>query len=330
MVALLAKQHLLPSSIWLLGRIADAQLFTEIGLVTKGYSDIERVVTLLPSSVAVHQSAEQYFNVRAADRLVLLDEGGGLHEALPTAFGSLSAGMEQTTSGLRTTWKCPMVLVCRSAAKLFFEFQVIARGIMRKLQSLQLLTGASIGVIGLGALGSEIARILLDRGILTLGSEIGPVPPDLKAISVPLEELVRSCNVILGCTGVDVLQGTEIGSIGGHKVFASCSSNDVEFRSVLVRLPDRTRFGSAKGVIGDTDCTVLNGGFPINFDRRTEWEAFDEIVLTRELCLAGLVQANNSIGGEARGLMLDPSNSGSLLSGLSACRTVQRIVSQRG
>ena len=200
-----------------------------------------------------------------------------------------------------------MVLVRRSAAKLLFESQIIARGIIRKLESLELLGGAGVGVIGLGALGSEVARALLNCGIQMLGTEVGPVLSDLSAVSVPMEELMRHCNVILGCTGVDVLQSADIGSLGGRKTFASCSSNDVEFRSILLRLPENSRFGSAKGVIGRTDCTVLNGGFPINFDRETEWETFDEIVLTRELCFAGLIQAKALIGAEAGGLMIDPS-----------------------
>ena len=36
---------------------------------------------------------------------------------------------------------------------------------------------------------------------------------------------------------------------------------------------------------------VLNGGFPINFDREREWEDESEISLTRALVLLGVVQA---------------------------------------
>jgi release factor glutamine methyltransferase len=305
-VALLAKQHLLPSSIFLLGKLADGGHFSRIGLITKSYSDIGNVAKLMPSSLEVHESVETYFNTAIDLPLVLLDEGGGLHDALPKRFSTHSAGAEQTTAGLRADWKYPVVLVCRSAAKLIFESQIIARGILRKLESLNILPRANVGVIGLGALGSEIARMLLAKGVPTVGSEAAYVPSDLKSIAVTLEELLRRSDIILGCTGIDVLQRTAIGAIGRRRVFASCSSNDIEFRSVLTHLPRYSRFGAAEGTIGATDCTVLNGGFPINFDRETEWEAFDEIVLTRQLCFEGIIQSKGLIGKPAGGMMLNP------------------------
>jgi hypothetical protein len=36
---------------------------------------------------------------------------------------------------------------------------------------------------------------------------------------------------------------------------------------------------------------IFNGGFPINFDRQTEWERETEISLTRALVLLGILQA---------------------------------------
>ena len=237
---------------------------------------------------------------------MILDEGGDLHRNIPSAKANRSAGVEQTTSGLQQNWKYPVILVCRSAAKLIFESQIIARGILRKLDRIDLLEGKTFGILGLGALGSAIARMLMAKGIQTVGTEIRTVPEDLVNIVVSLPDLLHRSNVILGCTGVDILAGVNLSSIAGEKIFVSCSSSNTEFFSLLKYLTSSNRFGTAKGWIGQMNCIVPNGGFPINFDRVQEWELFDEIVLTRRLVLEGLLQAMSIIGTNPRGVMLDP------------------------
>lgn len=305
-IPLIAKQHMLPSTRWLLASIARSGQFSSIRLLTKDYSFVEAAARDLPESVRLRDFAEDCFVELAGEELALLDEGGSLHNALPEQFAGRAAGVEQTTFGLQSKWKCPVVLVCRSASKLVFESQIIARGILRKLEILGLLSGRTIGVIGLGALGSEVMHALLARGIPAFGSEVASVPLELVSNAVDVAELLRRCDVILGCSGVDALAGVSLNTVGGRKIFASCSSSDVEFRSVLSCLPDHQRFGVAEGSIGGTFCLVLNGGFPVNFDRETEWESFNEIILTRRLMLDGLIQAKALIGTAPRGIMLDP------------------------
>jgi release factor glutamine methyltransferase len=304
---LIAKQHLLPSVQWLIDQAATTGQFQHIDLLAKDYSTIDTVVEQLPSFVRLRHNAEQCFAESDESGLVLLDEGGGLHRALPEILAHYSVGVEQTTFGLQQSWKCPMVLVCRSAAKLLFESQIIARGIVRKLDSLELLTGKTIGIVGIGALGAALTRTLMDRGILVVGTDVCPAPEDLTGIMVDLAELLHRCDVFLGCTGLDVLAGIDLSGIIGHKTFVSCSSSDIEFRSVLRQLPAYERFGTAQGWIGQMHCTIPNGGFPINFDRVKEWELFEEIILTRKLMLEGLLQAKPLIGSAPRGVMLDPS-----------------------
>lgn len=305
-MTLIARQHLLPSVQWLLDQTATIGQFQNIDLLAKDYSTIDTVVEQLPSFVRLRHNVEQCFTKNDESGLILLDEGGGLHRALPENLTPYTAGVEQTTFGLRQSWKCPMVLVCRSAAKLLFESQIIARGIVRKLDSLELLTGKTVGIVGIGALGAAIARTLMDRGILTIGVDVRPVPEDLVGIVVDLPELLRRSDVIMGCAGFDMLNDIDLSGITGHKFFVSCSSTDIEFRSVLKQLPTTERFGTAQGWIGQMHCTVPNGGFPINFDRIREWELFEEIILTRKLILEGLLQAKPLIGSAPRGVMLDP------------------------
>lgn len=305
-MTLIARQHLLPSVQWLLDQVLTTGKFQHIDLLAKDYSTIASVVEQLPSFVTLKHNVEQCFVENDKSGLILLDEGGGLHQALPENLARYSAGVEQTTFGLQQSWKCPMVLVCRSAAKLLFESQIIARGIVRKLDSLELLTGKTVGIVGLGALGAALARNLMDKGIFTIGADVRPAPEDLANIIVDLPELLHSSDVIVGCTGLDMLSGVDLSGITGRKTFVSCSSSDIEFRSILRQFPTSERFGTTQGWIGQMHCTVPNGGFPINFDRVREWELFEEIILTRKLMLKGLLQAKPLVGSAPRGVMLDP------------------------
>ncbi len=306
MIHLIARQHRLPSLGWLLSQIEGARLCSDITLVTKGYSSMHSCAFSTGSFVSEVESLEIAVARHSSGALLVLDEGGGLHAALPEGREADCAGVEQTTFGLQTQWKCPMVLVCRSAAKLLFESQIIARGILRKLDSLGVLRGTTVGVIGLGALGSEVARTLLNHGVPTVGTEISVVPPDLRPIALPLSELLARCDIYLGCTGVDVFSQVDMRSIVGRKILISCSSANIEFGSVTKQLPAYEQFGTVQGWIGNMHATVLNGGYPINFDRVREWERFEEIVLTRKLVFEGLSKAKFLFGQEPRGVMLDP------------------------
>jgi len=306
MVKLIAKQHLLPSVRWVLEQADRVGNFTEIDLLCKDYSKIASVGEQLPTFVKLRGGLEECFGDELESDLVILDEGGSLHLELPVEYARRSAGIEQTTYGLRNHWKYPVVLVCRSAAKLYFESQIIARGIIRKLESIDLLEGKTFGIIGLGALGSSIARLLMAKGISTVGTDIRSIPPDLSSISLSLPDLIKKSNVILGCTGVNVLDGVDVCGLNGTKLFASCSSSDIEFRVLLGYLPVSQKFESVKGTVGKMNCVVLNGGFPINFDRVREWELFEEIILTRRLVLQGLLQAKSLIRTRPAAVMLDP------------------------
>lgn len=305
MTKLIARQHLLPSLSWLLERVAVSGMYSTAHLFGKHYSTIEPRIKL-PLQVSLCSDLSSSFSSVGRDNLILLDEGGEFVRQLPVSLMKRTVAVEQTTAGMQLNWSCPAVLVCRSAAKIMFESQVIARGILRKLDSLGMLDGRVVGVIGLGALGSEIARALLARGVPTYATDPNRAPADLAPIRVEVDHLLRSAEIVLGCSGQDALSGYDLESVSGRKVFASCSSTDIEFSSILRLLPAAGRFADAKGWVGRFHCTILNGGFPINFDRVREWELAEEILLTRMLVLEGLKQALSLIGSEPRGVMLDP------------------------
>lgn len=307
MTRLIARQHLLPSLSWLLQRVATSGRYSAIDLVGKDYSTLAPAIRI-PSVISLRATVSACFQKVGEEELILLDEGGDLHRNLPMSLAERTAAIEQTTAGMQATWKCPTVLVCRSAAKLVFESQIIARGILRKLDSLSLLDGRGVGVIGLGSVGVEIARSLLARGGAVFATDPYACADDLAHIRVDIDQLLHSVDLLLGCTGLDVLDRHDLASVTGRKIFVSCSSSDIEFRSVLAKLPAIERFGHVQGWVGGLHCTVLNGGFPINFDRIREWELPEEILLTRMLILEGLEQALPLIGSKARGVMLSPAS----------------------
>lgn len=307
MPCLIAKQHRLPSIQWLLSEIHRTGICSRVSLVTKSYSAIPFPLNVGTDFLSEIASAELAFQNPKDASILALDEGGVLHSAIPSELAIRCAGVEQTTYGLQTNWKYPTVLACRSATKLLFESQIIARGILRKLDSLQILQGArGVGIIGLGALGSEVARALLNRGLTVLGAETVAPREEFCSITVTVDELLARCDVIIGCTGTDALVKVDLNTITGRKIFISCSSSDIEFRTTLRQLPAYKHFGIAQGWIGQLHATVLNGGYPINFDRVHEWELFDEIIITRKLVLEGLFQALPLIGQQPRGIMLNP------------------------
>ncbi len=305
MARLVARQHLLPSLSWLLEKISASGEYSSIDLFGKDYSTIEpRIV--LPPQVSLRSDLSGCFDALDQERLLVLDEGGELQRALPASLVAQTAAVEQTTAGMQLNWSCPTVLVCRSGAKLLFESQIIAGGILRKLESLGLLDGRSVGVIGLGALGTAITRALVFKGVPVSATDPYAFVSDLRHVRVDPDQLMLSSELILGATGTDTMAGQDLDSVSGRRIFASCSSSNVEFRSVLARLPITGRFSDANGQVGKLHCTVLNGGYPINFDRVREWERPEEILLTRMLVFAGLEQARSLIGSEPRGVMLNP------------------------
>lgn len=308
--AVFCVQHLLPSTQPLLRNIFRRLPADRYAVIGKDYSTVPAVVSSLAQDYGDRLDID--FGAAGAATgpfpkgALMLDEGGGLHDQFASADARLVAGVEQTTAGLRSVWHYPTVLVCRSAAKLAFESQIIARGVIRKLESLDLLAGQTIGVIGTGALGGELAHRLAERGCsVKVYDKVAPRGA-LRDLYRPLPELLTSSSLVLGVTGRDCLASITLNCLPPSVTFASCSSRNVEFATILRQLTTDGKYGSARGVLGAATVTVLNGGYPINFDRQTEWETPDEIWLTRQLCFAGLKQADGLIGTEPRGVMLDP------------------------
>lgn len=243
--------------------------------------------------------------------IIVLDDGGRCIGAAPEwcLAGRRVVGIEQTQSGVaRLPFdRLPIVLVAASAAKKVFESPLIARAIAHK--TLEALAGAAltgtIGIIGHGHVGQALAAELRggDRELLIY---------DLAASEDAAAEVsgaVRWCHdlrgltarshLVFGCTGVDVFDEVDVdGSwFQSGALLASCSSEDIEFRSLLRRWA-RPGQGGGMSIHRDHICDVagvqvrvMRGGFPINFDGSRESVPGADIQLTRGLLLGAIWQA---------------------------------------
>jgi D-isomer specific 2-hydroxyacid dehydrogenase, NAD binding domain len=259
--------------------------------------------------------------------VVILDEGGWLCRDTPDAIidGLRVTAVEHTMFGLITApaggRPYPVVLMAASAAKTRFEGAVIADAIIERLEECIVdLPNLGVGILGLGNIGEAVARAMQGRrhGLLSGYDIIPEKGEELRELLTSVRsrsELVANCDVILGCTGTDSFEpGAQLHQTKKRRWLASCSSGDIEFSRVAYLLANRVTalrsdpFRDARGMIGDAEVILLNGGFPLNFDRVREREHPTRIQLTRELTFASVLQAALCLEEDSAnaGVMLDP------------------------
>jgi D-isomer specific 2-hydroxyacid dehydrogenase, NAD binding domain len=348
--ALVALQHLLPSVADLFRRFVDAGFkANSIFLVGKPYSTIQRTtLDLAQHGVSVFaEPISTSFKVGAYSayfreqikvfwrrvreqlpsrirRIIVLDEGGWLRREMPEDLVDEYeiVTVEHTTYGLfgrpDGSMDYPVVLMAASAAKTRFESRVIADAIVERLrESVPDLESRRVGLVGLGNLGRAVAHQLKRMGIGSINGYdiVADVARELEFVERlhGVSELFSRCDVVLGCTGRDVVEpGTSMRRLPGVRWLASGSSGDVEFLRVARQLAKRSTlrqdpFAHARGTVNESDVVLLNGGFPLNFDRQREREHPVRIQLTRELTYASVLQAALCVDlpGAPAELMLD-------------------------
>ncbi len=243
------------------------------------------------------------FESGRCQRCVLIDDGGLLTEEWNrlNEKGYDTISVQQTASGFSRAPHVPVrrVDVARSAAKRFFEAKIIAAGVFRKVKELHVLRETkNVGVVGMGYVGRAIATELARRGKTVYAYDKRPGRTVLGCQNVAhWSDCIRNADFIFGCTGTDFMGQSGLRWLGavGEKHLASLSSRDIEFQGLLRHghpLERAGKFGLVKvSYRGAGPFLIMNGGFPVNFDREAEWESDEAISLTRGLVLLGALQS---------------------------------------
>jgi hypothetical protein len=237
--------------------------------------------------------------------LIVLDDGGHAISTIPDDLSKKCpvVAVEQTTSGIRRIEKNPRfytVNVALSAVKKMYESCLISEKIVSELKANPLINFSTMqfGIVGYGNIGKALSRVLLQENCNVLFYDPLPLHYATPRHCTSLQELTTKCDVILGCSGEDIYAGQNwIKNITGSKFAISCSSEDVEFKSLIMMdsyhnggLFEQIHLKLPLGSI-----RILNGGYPINFDRTEVSVPNDKIQLTRGLLLGGILQAHEQI-----------------------------------
>jgi S-adenosylhomocysteine hydrolase len=255
---------------------------------------------------------ERYlFRHPEVENVIIVDEGGRCVEAMPEHIikkYNVSA-VEQTRGGLYSpaiqNAPFPIVLLATSAIKQQLEPDLIADVILKKLEILicnrQIPNNAKCGVIGNGAIGKAVVRYLikakLDVFVFDLNPHsFGDINPSNFTRVNSVESLLKNSQIIFGCTGRDSLANIPnlLDIIDEDKFFVSCSSEDREFYSLIQHSNTMQKWLNVVTIQTENSSkvTVLNGGFPINFDQSPKSVPKTAIDLTRALLLASVAQAS--------------------------------------
>jgi len=259
--------------------------------------------------------------------IIVIDEGGMCIRRVPDYvlrnFNVI--GLEQTTSGIKNhhQTKFPVIDIASSAIKKHVECLLIIETIIEKLKShINLKNNSTYGVIGLGNIGRSLAIYLKNKGLRVNIYDIDPVKECPSGVhKCPnVIDLLNSSEIIFGCTGDHLPNESWFSEVTGEKILVSCSSADIEFLEILHRAENplierkNNHYLIQTAVYKDLDnkliYRILNGGFPINFDRTSQSVPSMDIQLTRGLIFAGMIQAAALLETDIKYLpntiMLDP------------------------
>lgn len=308
--------------------------------------------------------------IHSPKRILLIDDGGRaiklLHSERYDAIRRNFTCVEQTRCGTRAIadldLEVPVINVAESWVKLEHESPLIAASVIRELSNkLEGLRQAGIPVekkiliIGYGAIGQAVAHEFLKSGQYVAIYDNQPTrliqaANDGFRIIHDFGTALRRGGVIVGCTGLPVLDHANYRDIADGSLLISASSADVEFRAWNLRAhgeclgdparwneggrPGDLRAPDSEGRRWDHPCFSLyringqdrsfylvNGGFPVNFTGGVDPIKPADIQLTRSLLFAGAVQASHTT---KRGLHdLDHFSQNILMDALQATRSMQ-------
>lgn len=259
-----------------------------------------------------HDVQEQWRKVSeqitpAIKRIVVVDDGGhcilNIPKSLRKRFKSRIVCVEQTSSGLRKIHGpfCPVINVASSAVKKYVEGPLVAKTVLQKSLSAvgELDKAANVGIIGLGSIGTALAKVLSNHGKQIFGYDINGLQQNVSPVQLcnSVSAVLQRADVIFGCTGENLPIRRLFDGVTGRKVLISCSSEDREFSSLIQQYyrHNPSAFRKYEDDIPlkykGADVRIIRGGFPVNFDGTRESVPSDDIQVTRGLLLGAVVQA---------------------------------------
>ncbi len=330
-VAIVGTQHLLETTGSLARKLFDVGLPpTNLYLLGKVYSTHESTAETIRSlgatvfsgsspakpgtfAYAIREDARSLwaeflrnFRRNPVSMVIVLDDGGSMRATIPSIVREKCkvVGIEQTTFGIgrHPLWndndRLPVINVASTAAKRVYETPMIIAAILRRAKELVINSSGRCGIVGLGKIGLELFRELDRKGFdvhaFDRNEERMEMVPTLSRAK-SAQDCVAKAEFVFGCVGGDGLEQCDLTSVSGPCSFASCSSGDVEFQSLLTGELQWTRQGRICPDLLATNTKsqlkVLRSGFPINFDNSNESVPAKEIQLTRGLLLAAVLQA---------------------------------------
>jgi hypothetical protein len=205
------------------------------------------------------------------------------------------AGIEQTQRGIAriegsTIKTPPIVSVASAGIKKLIESEFIGTAVVKKMRESGVIKSSKqIGILGMGSIGGAVERALATVGRTALTYEVTKSKNSVGST----DSLLNKCDLIIGTVGVDSIVGTALERVSGNKILVSASSSDVEFSSLLALAEPATDVFGARvvRVHENLEVHILNGGYPINFDRLKDSTPDEDIVLTRCLLYIGAMQA---------------------------------------
>ncbi len=317
----IASQHLLKSNLMLFDELLNRGLKKQdLYIIGKVYSTHKPTYqVLLKKGFNVHKSSVKFDSYLSFDeqfsrhikdflkpifkkdlkgfrKVILIDDGGYLlvHAQHLIKDPSNIIGVEQTSSGysyIKGIVKFPVVNVARSKAKLEKESLLIARLIVSKskVHLKKLGHKGSVLIIGQGSVGSNVASLLKKEYKIFKYDKVsqGELFPGKFKKDLP------KYDIIFGCTGSSVVSPQDFGELKKGTVLVSGSSSDREFSSVYLR-KFLTKYNNPHRDIKSKGLLLINSGFPVNFTGEAYSLAPKDVLLTRSLVMAGIIQASET------------------------------------